>query len=75
MAGLNSFKKKKKDAFLSSQIVQVGNNQTPNQRAAEGHYLGKRAGRHFFGEQREARERPGVFTVLTPPVIFYFVLF
>lgn len=64
MGVLDSFKQ---DAFLSSQTFQVGNNQTPNQRAAEGHYPGKRAGRHLSGDQRESccpwepQRRHGVF--------------
>lgn len=51
MGVLDSFKQ---DAFLSSQTVQVGNNQTPSQQAAEGHYPGKRAGRHLSGDQRQS---------------------
>lgn len=51
MGVLDSFKQ---DAFLSSQTVQVGNNQTPKQWAAEGHYPGKRTGSHLSGEQRES---------------------
>lgn len=83
MGVLDSFKQ---DAFSSSQTVQVGNNQTPNQWAAEGHYPGKRTGRHLSGEQREsccpweAIEELEVFPeddhaaqcVLTPPVTSLF---
>lgn len=53
MAVLDPFKQ---DAFLSSQTVQEGNNQTPEQGAAEGDHPGKRAGRHLSGDQREATE-------------------